>query len=120
MSINMSEAHPLSPPTWVVAENNVKPSKAVGRDYAFSTRSVWPPLSRLPERLAASRDVMTLERQAELDDAFETGHYPSFDSGSSSEEVAVSTRTPDFRRGHRRAMSSATTVPEITIQPPVN
>jgi hypothetical protein len=72
----------------------------------------------MPERLAASRDVAVLEKQAEMYDAFGTGRtFPTFDSQSSPED-AVSTR--DFTKGHRRAMSSGTTVPEITIQPPVD
>lgn len=75
----------------------------------------------MPERLAASRDVEVLEKQAEMYDAFGTGRaFPSFDSQSSPEDAAVSTRTPEFNRGHRRLMSTSTTVPEITIQPPVD
>ena len=78
------------------------------------------PNPKMPERLAASRDVEMLEKQAEMYDAFGSGRaFPTFDSQSSPEEIAVSTRTPEFR-GHRRAASASTTVPGITIQPPVD
>jgi hypothetical protein len=75
----------------------------------------------MPERLAASRDVEMLEKQAEMYDAFGTGRaFPTFDSQSSPDDNAISTRTPDLR-GHRRTASASTNaVPGITIQPPVD
>lgn len=74
----------------------------------------------MPERLGPSREVEVLEKHAEMYDAFGTGQFPSFDSQSSPEEPAVSTHASEFNRGHRRPMSTSTTVPEITIQPPVD
>ncbi|KAF8514972.1 hypothetical protein JB92DRAFT_90312 [Gautieria morchelliformis] len=125
---------PLSPAQLahrrLVAEQLRYSPLAENRDHARSTRddvSIRSSTTRasgprrrpnptMPERLAASRDVAVLEKQAEMYDAFGTGRaFPTFDSQSSPEDGAVPAR--EFTKSHRR-MSTATTVPEITIQPP--
>lgn len=75
----------------------------------------------MPERLSASRDVQMLEKQAEMYDAFGTGRaFPTFDSQSSPEDGAIATRTPKITRRHHRSVSASTSVPGITIEPPVD